>query len=969
MHKIQNKFYLQLLLTLCLSAVSCSYAQAQYISLGADPAGATWSHIRTPHFDVIFPDSAHRQGEHFSRLLERVYLPVSTTLGFRPRKIPIIVHPYNLQSNGMVVWVPSRMEIISTSLTYGYAQPWLEQLALHEYRHVVQTGMMNRGFTRALYYLVGEQAVAFPSALIKPWLFEGDAVGSETAMSYTGRGRLPAFSMGLRAIVLDKKKYSYDKLLLGSLKDYIPNHYEYGYQMMAYGRYRYGADLWGKVFKFTGSYPFLIFPQSIATKKYTGKWSKGFHSEAMLFLDSLWQQERPQNPDKPALLVRKGTSRINRYVSWSNPVALNDGNFLVKKTTLSRTPMLMQVDSAGKATKVAMQGNASSRLAGYKGMVYWTEISPDTRWEQRNYSELWRYDAQKKRVTRLTRKTAYFTPAVNSAGEVAVSEKYASGEQSVTLLDSAFQKSEEVFRFHPSKSIESINDLAWVNRQTIAVLYTSSSGVGIGLVSVQEKKMEPLLPCTYTDISDLSVQDGQILFSSGYDGVNNIYALNVQSKSISKLTNAAYGAFDPLLTGDKSKLIFTDYTSNGYRIASLPSDSLLWKKTAFNAPFKHLLAEAITQQEQFRVDTATLDTAPPKVEKYGKAAHLFRFHSWIPMAYSPSEAISGNFSNVAVGITLLSQNNLSTAVTSLGYKYNRGFSTVNASIAYYGWYPVVELSGSYGTRYTTYADIGNVISISSRGNSIATSRQLYGEINATVSVPLKASKGNIARTFTPYVQLQLNNDKIRLADDPSYTSSLITNVGFSAYLSTRAALRDINPRWRADLSANLQSVPVVRQAYQKVSLNAQAYTPGVAVNHSVRLYGGYERQRSPLMFATRMAVPRGFELENIAASSMVSYSASYALPIYYPDISIGPLAYVKRIRANFFIDRMDAYSEKQWAASLVGAGYEAMVDFNLLRLPVMMISIGWRQTATRTFSRGHYSLATIPYEVLLSISY
>ncbi|MDR0711426.1 MAG: hypothetical protein LBF67_03645 [Prevotellaceae bacterium] len=948
---------------LFLFMLSLSCAQAQYVSQGADPAGTTWSYIRTPHFNVIFPDSARRQGEHFTRLLDKIYFPASATLGFAPRRVPVILHPYNLQSNGMVVWAPSRMEIFSTAPTSGYAQPWLEQLAIHEYRHVVQTDMMNRGFTRFLYYLLGEQAVALPAALIKPWLFEGDAVGSETAMSYSGRGRMPSFSMGLRAITLDKKKYSYNKLLLGSFKDHIPNHYEYGYQMAAYGRYRYGVDLWEKVFKLTGKYPFLIFPQSIASRKYTGKWPKGFHSEAMLFLDSLWRQGQPQNPDNPAPLLSTKAWSGDRYISWSNPVALNGGALIVKKATLSRTPMLMKVDSAGKVKRVAMQGNASSRLAGGKDVVYWTEFSPDARWEQRNFSELWRYDAQKKRVTRLTHKTAYFTPAVSASGEVAVSEKYASGEQAVILLDSNFQKSAEALRFRMG---ESINDIAWVNRQTIAALYTSMQGMCIGLLNVQEKTMEPLLPCTYTDISGLSAQDGQVLFSSGYDGINNIYALDVQSRSIHKLTNAAYGAFEPLLTDDKSRLIFANYTSNGYRVAALPSDSLLWQKTAFNDPFKHTFAETLSRQEQFRIDTATLDTAPLTVKKYSKAAHLFRFHSWAPMAYAAREAIGGNFSSMAVGVTLLSQNNLSTAFTSLGYSYDRGFSAVSASIAYTGWYPVVELSGSYGSRYATHLDIAP--QLHNERQPLYNEYQ-YGEMNLTISVPLSSSKGYIVKTLTPYAQLQLSNDQIRSHVDRPYTSMLITNAGFSAQVSTRMALRDINPRWGMSISANLQGIPVVQRVDQKMTLGVRAYVPGVALNHSIRLYAGYERQRQPLMFATRVALPRGFVLGGVAAPVMASYSVSYALPLWYPDLSIGPLVYVKRIRANVFADRMDAGNEKhRWSTSLDGAGYELLFDFHPLRFAVL-ISAGWRQTLTFASSSAGYTPTTIPTEFLLNFSY
>jgi hypothetical protein len=941
-----------------LLLLSCGYAQGQYVSQGADPADLTWSYIRTPHFDVIFPDSIRRQSEHFTRLLSRVYFPASASLGFAPRRIPVILHPHNLQSNGMVVWAPSRMEILPTAPTNGYAQPWLEQLALHEYRHVVQTDMMNRGFTRALYYLMGEQAVALPAALVRPWLFEGDAVGSETAMSYTGRGRLPSFSMGLRAIALDGKKYSYDKLLLGSLKDHVPNHYEYGYQMVAYGRYRYGADLWGKVFSFTGSYPFLIFTQSIASKKYTGKWSKGFHDEAMLFLDSLWRSERPSAPpDRPAPLVGKSASWVDRYVSWSSPVGLSSGALLAKKATMSRTPMLMEVDSAGKAKKAAMLGNASSRLAGGGSVAYWTEFSPDARWEQRSYSELWRYDAQKKRVTRLTRKTAYFTPAVSSAGEVAVSKKYASGEQAVVLLDSNFREAAQLLRLPLG---ESVNDLAWVSPQAVALIYTTIQGMGIGLLDVQAKTLEPLLPCIYTDISGLWARDGQVLFSSGYDGISNVYALDAQSRSIHRLTNAAYGAFEPLLTDDKSRLIFSDYTSGGYRIASLPFDSLMRQKTAFDAPFRHTLAEALARQEQLRVDTATLDTAPLSVKRYGKAAHLFRIHSWMPMAFSPGQAMSGDFTSTTAGATLLSQNNLSTAFTSLRYKYDGGFSSVNASFTYTGWYPVVELSGSYGSRHVSYA---------SAGSYSVTPPHLYGEMSATVSVPHSSSRGNVVRAFTPYVRLQLSNDKIRLDAGQPYTAMLATSLGLSAQLSTRMALRDINPRWGVSASASVSGIPTATRVDHSRMLGVRAYAPGVLPNHSIRMYAGGELQRRPLLFATRVALPRGFVLGGVAAPAVRSASVGYAFPLCYPDVGVGPLAYVKRIRVNLFADRMDAFGEElARVATFTGAGYEAVLDFHPLRLPVL-VSAGWRQTFTCASMQPGVSLKTIPVEMLLSFSY
>ncbi len=71
-----------------------------------------------------------------------------------------------------------------------YPQIWQDQLALHEYRHVVQINKMRQGLTKGLYYVFGEQAIAFVMGLWVPfWFIEGDAVYSETIFSKSGRGR------------------------------------------------------------------------------------------------------------------------------------------------------------------------------------------------------------------------------------------------------------------------------------------------------------------------------------------------------------------------------------------------------------------------------------------------------------------------------------------------------------------------------------------------------------------------------------------------------------------------------------------------------------------------------------------------------------------------------------------------------------------------------------------------------------
>jgi hypothetical protein len=90
------------------------------------------------------------------------------------------------------------MEVVTTPPQDAYAQDWTAQLALHEYRHAVQIGSLNKGFTRAMTFLTGEIATGVVSSMIPSWFYEGDAVVTETRLSGAGRGRVAGFEMPLR---------------------------------------------------------------------------------------------------------------------------------------------------------------------------------------------------------------------------------------------------------------------------------------------------------------------------------------------------------------------------------------------------------------------------------------------------------------------------------------------------------------------------------------------------------------------------------------------------------------------------------------------------------------------------------------------------------------------------------------------------------------------------------------------------
>ena len=172
------------------------------------PPKIKYSQINTAHFRVIYPEGFSAQGQRMANTLEHLYAPVSKTLGREPlKRTPIILQNKNSIANGFVTLGPRRSEFYTTTPQNANLlgnNDWLDLLAIHEFRHVVQYDRSRTGFTGLIYYLLGEftqNAVA--SGSVPSWFWEGDAVDIETAMSRSGRGRLPEFSIAFRANLLE----------------------------------------------------------------------------------------------------------------------------------------------------------------------------------------------------------------------------------------------------------------------------------------------------------------------------------------------------------------------------------------------------------------------------------------------------------------------------------------------------------------------------------------------------------------------------------------------------------------------------------------------------------------------------------------------------------------------------------------------------------------------------------------------
>ena len=167
--------------------VFCNIAilsNAQYFQTGQDPASIKWRQINTENFQIIYPDYYETQAYRLARVLEEVYKYGAYSLNYNPNKFSIILHTQTVNSNGLVAWAPKRSEFYTTPHQGIYPQDWLEQLAIHEFRHMVQVDKLNSELPGLIKAIFGEQITALIFGTYLPWWFiEGDAVVLETALS------------------------------------------------------------------------------------------------------------------------------------------------------------------------------------------------------------------------------------------------------------------------------------------------------------------------------------------------------------------------------------------------------------------------------------------------------------------------------------------------------------------------------------------------------------------------------------------------------------------------------------------------------------------------------------------------------------------------------------------------------------------------------------------------------------------
>ena len=952
---------------LIFSTVSFSQSDV----LNTNPPSVKWKRIDTENFRVIFPDNFENEAQRVANTLEAIHDPETKTLGVKPKRIDLILQNQNSIANGFVALGPRRSEFFTSApQDYNFlgSGEWLTLLATHEYRHIVQYASSNVGITRVAKFLFGQYTqAAFANLAVPQWFWEGDATAIETAYTASGRGRLPNFDRTFRANLLEGRRYHYDKQHLRSFKDFVPNHYVFGYHFVTHLRRKTNeGTIWEDVTNRSFKYSLLPYGFSSSLKKFSGRNLIQNYGDMLNELEDLWSNQVSKLSLTPFSVVnqRKNTT----YTDYSYPVSLADGSVLCLRQGMGNIPQFIVIDEYGAEKVIHTPGNInnSGTISLSDNLLAWNEFRYNPRYPNQSYSVIEMLNTNLKSNQKLTSQTRYHSAAIShDKSKVVTIEAKQDGTYQIVVIDAFHGK--EIKRFE-SEANTFYNNPTWSpDDQQIVAMKTNKLGKSVVSIDYHTGQFQELIPPSFEVIGNVFIYDDYLFYHSPYSGIDNVYAMNLVSGEHYQVTCSKYGAYNASISYDEKSIYYNDHQVNGLDIAKIPFDPSTWIPVTNVKVDKVEYYQPIVEQEggEHIVDNISPERYASK--KHNSFKGLINPHSWGPL-------LTSNINEIEAGV--MSQNVLSTTSLYAGLVYDAVEQTTFGvgRFSYQGLWPIIDVEATRGQRTTldfsswmeTSLEAGLRVPLTLTSGKFRQSAVVSNNVGVRqvqnyqreglsssdrfiaqqAKIDTVDSNGNVIGTSYHDVY-SLNSSELENGE------MLFNHFELSYRTMLKMNARDIYPKY--GLSVNFENYNTLKSDFsgRLSAINARVFLPSLFKHHSIYVIASAQTRKidanlNLYTFQNRIFRPRGYSYYTDA--SMKSVRFNYALPVWCPDIAVGPLVYVKRFKLNAFYDigrstvpvhqylQSDLSLFRQFPVDIdyKSLGAELTMDFNVLRLPYDM---------------------------------
>lgn len=929
------KIKILITITLVLSTIS---AKCQLYNYGQERFNNKWLELKCKEFKIIYPENFSVYANQTAQYMQWLYSEAKSK-GVAPKRIPTVIHSDGGISNGMVTWAPriTNLYALPPQNTHGY---WLEHLVSHEFKHSMQMESVNKGFTKALYYLFGDLApIVVLGAYIPTWYLEGDAVVFETTTGNIGRGRDPEFLNEMRAQVVEKGIYPYKKAYFGSIKRYVPNHYTLGYYITAMGRIEYGNDIWDKALTRVAKRPYGITPFSTSLRKTTNLKNarQSLYQEIFNNLHKEWSENYFKCTDNIEIIPTYNTLYTNYY----SPIAIGQDSVIAYKQGKEEFGAIVLLNNGEEKILCKTGAIYDKKLAYNNGILLWSEYNPHPRYSHSGKETLRTYNTKNGEYKVYRYKNNRYATFATHEGWGCI-EILPNGVSDIVIFNNQM---EEIDRIHGNFSNLYVHP-TYSNGKVYSIV-NSPNGNSIISINLSTKLTDTILPATNYTINYPAILNNELYFCASFNTNNAIY--RISNGKPRHIAESKYGISMP--SCHNNILTASQYTADGYKPIIIRTNNI----SVGNVEYKEFnIAEKVSKLEQFSKFPVSQfnDTIKPK--RYNRFASLINIHSWGPLYLSTQEM------DIRIGASIYTQNTLNTFAASAGYiwkeGYNRGAYKINAT--YQGWWPIVSINGEFGKKDITATDGFYIYKFNPRYNKLSGIIQLplyftQRGININLNPYLIYNLEGYSKDYTnPYIPLLPNKVKF----NGRYAQYGQIGLNFSIKKQTNAM--ELQPKYGITINSGIAKEINNFGIGDTWNIATTLHLPGIFNNHGISIYGGVQSNtnKSVNYYTANILRPRGVTL---TGSDYRTIRADYTLPIAYPDSGIGTILYFKRVYGTLFYDYGTIKNGSNlYKISSIGAELQSNID---LISPQYPINLGIRG--------GYETLTKSPFaELLFSIS-
>ncbi len=906
-----------------LLLVSGSNLFSQFPKSESAPFKVKWHKMQSPNFNVFFYKGMDSLANYTINYLENNQNKIKQNPDDRIRKTNILLHGENSVSNAFVTSSPRRSEFYANarpeSSHFLHNNNWIDLLVNHEYRHLVQRELAyNNKFNKIVHFLFGQSTASALSRFTMPtWYWEGDAVDYETREGGFGRGKIPKFTLTSK---MNKafNNVKYDKQILGSYKNNTPNVYESGYLMVKYLKDNFGLDNFNKIVNKANKQSFLPLPFYRALKKETGLNYKGLYNVSL-------NEGIKYSFESNVKAIHSRNSKT--YSDFKYPKELKDGQVVFIKQGIGSYKEIHLIDNSSKNKKLVIPGMIKDieKIPYSNNIIGWIEFEKDPRWDKRIYSVIKLFDIKKKKIIKKSKKNFYSSFDLSKSGKKIVAlNNNLDGSQSLLEFDN---------EFNLKKSLDLkggvYSSLKFVSENSMIGIKTSKGIKTVFLLDLNKNTFNYVKE-TSRNIGWPSLTGDWLIYTSENKGLEEIFFFNILSGEDYIIPGNTIGRYYPSISQDEKFVFFSEMTKNGFDIKKLKIDKNIFKKVEYEEGLSQTLNYSIKKYES---------------KKLNPFFHFLRPINWGIIDYGLD--IKG-MDYITLGLE--SKNLFGTVVFNGGYKIdtrdkkNKRFFGISLQ----RFYPIIDLSIEGSNDFY----LQDLILNDPEGTPIDTVNNAdinfkAKDLNFGIRLPLSYTKGKYFTDFFVKSEYTLSHYY------DYYTKALASSSGrFPLNVERRrnyiSSLAYYSRKFKKSKRAVYFPYEQTFLVETKKTLNSSDYNghyfrsdiylafPGLFKNHSIRTKFRYEMQKHiNYSFRRNIDFIYGYS-NNFLFRDFQGFGVEYENPLIYPEISIGPIIYIQRVRLITFVNygkvigKLNA-NNNRFEEKPLSLGLELKFDVNFFR--------------------------------------